>query len=230
MIRRRASANGDPEDIMANFDFAPSYEHHAPAFDLEQPNFQSSEFVRSMFNMPSNAGSLTISTEPSLLLPAHQIVSPSSSIGNSSSGPSSPVAGPYTPTQSLHPQSSVDCASDPHMHSELDMNMQSYAGYGWSIGSVWQDETDMGIVNNDFDLSSIPAIEIGGPKYGDVYTASPEAMRMGEYSNEYAQEYSNEYIGDYQDDFSGQYIEGYQSTESSLLGYDKIIGSPEQRF
>jgi len=92
----------------------------------------------------------------------------------------------------------------------------------------------MGIMNNDFDLGSIPSLEIGGPKYVDAYPASPEAMRMGEYSQEYSQEYSSEYVGDYQQEFvaleQGQYIEGHQSTESSLLGYDKMMDSPEQRF
>ncbi|KAE9406132.1 hypothetical protein BT96DRAFT_811422 [Gymnopus androsaceus JB14] len=253
MISRRVMHNGNPEDVMSNFDFMPNNEHvMAPAFGHEQPNLHvsfvlSSQFLRNIFNMTSNEAPLTVSTDTSLLLPAHQIVSPASSIDTNSSGPSSPATGPFTPTHPTHPHSAFDlngipnnaCLSDSQMQAELDMHMQmspafDFSGYSWP---VWQDESSTGMLNNDFDLNSIPSLEIGGPKYVDEtsnYVASPEALGMSEYAHEYQQEYPNEYIAEYQEYVPlghNQYLEGQQSTESSLLGFDNMTGSPaEQSF
>ncbi|KAE9406035.1 hypothetical protein BT96DRAFT_988008 [Gymnopus androsaceus JB14] len=75
MISRRVMHNGNPEDVMSDFDFMPNNEHlMAPAFGHEQPNLHSSQFLQNMFNMTSNEALLTVSTDTSLLLPAHQIV------------------------------------------------------------------------------------------------------------------------------------------------------------
>ncbi|KIK54880.1 hypothetical protein GYMLUDRAFT_48274 [Collybiopsis luxurians FD-317 M1] len=249
MISRRATHSGNLEDVMADFDFTPSNEHLlAPAFSQEQSNFQSSEFLRNMFNMPPSSEPLTISTEPSMLLPAHHIVSPASTMmDNNSSGPSSPATGPFTPTLPMHPHPGFDLAGVPNNacapDSQLqDMQMQmsspefDFSGYSWPTSSVWQDEPTSGIMNNDFDLSSIPSLEIGASKFIEepTYMASPEAMGIAEYSQEYSQEYPSEYMADYQQGYGqlehGQYLEGHQSTESSLLGYDNLMGSSEQSF
>ncbi|KAJ3713253.1 hypothetical protein DFJ43DRAFT_1127801 [Lentinula guzmanii] len=252
MISRRAIHSRNPEDGMADFDFMPNPEHLlAPAFGTEQPNLQvkilqSSEFLRNMFNMNVNEGPLTVSTDTSLLLPAHQIVSPASTMGTNSSGPSSPTNGPFTP---IHPiPFDLDdipnaCVPDSHMQPELDTQMQmspsfNFSGNYWPMQSVWQDESNMAMMHNDFDLSSIPSLEMGDSKYVDetnTYMAPPEAMGMGEYHQEYQQDYSNEYLTEYQQDYvqlePGQYFEVHQSTESSLLRcYDNMLGSPEQSF
>ncbi|KAJ4472939.1 hypothetical protein J3R30DRAFT_3684848 [Lentinula aciculospora] len=258
MISRRTTHSGNSEDLMADFDFMPSHEHLlAPAFGTEQPNFQmselmcvrqqSSEFLRNIFNMTSHEAPLSVSTDTSLLLPAHHIVSPASTMGTSSSGPSSPATGPFTPTHSTHPRDAFNLGNipssafvpDSHMQTALDMQIQmsgfNFSGNYWPMQSVWQDESNM--MHGDFDLSSIPSLEMGGPKYVDAtstYLASPEAMEMNEYSQEYQQEYSNECLAEYQQEYvqfeHSQYFEGHQSTESSLLGYDNMMGSPEQGF
>lgn len=207
---------------------------------------QSSEFLRNMFNMTTNEAPLTISTDNSLLRPAHQIVSPASSMGTNSSGPSSPAAGPFTPTHTTHPRSAFDlsipnitCFPDAQMQAELDMQMQmspafDFSGYSWPVNSVWQE--DVGMLHNDFDLSSIPVLEIGGPKYVDepCYMPSPENLAMGEFAQEYQQEYSSEYSPEYRQEYipleHGQYLEGHQSTESSLLGFDNMMSPQAESF
>ncbi|KAJ3841246.1 hypothetical protein F5878DRAFT_658664 [Lentinula raphanica] len=254
MISRRVTHSGDPEDVMANFDFLPNQGHLLPpAFGAEQPELQSSEFVRNMFNMTSNEAPLTLSTDSSLLLPAHQIVSSASTVGTNSSGPSSPNNGPFTPIYPTHPYDSFDlssvsnnsCLPDSHVQPNLDMHLDMstssvfpYSANYWNMHSAWQDESNMAMMHNDFDLSSIPSLEMSSPKYVDesnAYIASPEAMGMGEYPQGYRQEFSNEYLAEYQQDYAqpepGQYFEGCQSTESSLLGYDNMtLSSPDQSY
>jgi hypothetical protein len=249
MISRRVMHSGKPEDVMSDFDFMPNNEHLvAPAFGHEQPNLHSSEFLRNIFNMTSNEAPLTISTDNSLLLPAHQIVSPASSMGTNSSGPSSPATGPFTPTHPTNPHSAFDLSgvpnsaylSDAQMQADLEMQMSpafDFSEYSWPISSIWQDhQSNLGMLHNDFDLNSIPLLEISGPKYVDQtssYVGSPEAMGMGDYVQEYQQEYSSEYIADYQQEYvpleHSQYLEGQQSTGSSLLGFDNMMGSPAEQ-
>ncbi|KAJ3859622.1 hypothetical protein EV359DRAFT_50558 [Lentinula novae-zelandiae] len=249
MISRRTTHSGNQEDIMADFDFMPNHEHLlAPAFGTEQPNLQvrfvlSSEFLRNIFNMSLNEAPLTVSTDTSLLLPAHQMISPAPSMGSSSSGPSSPTTGPFTPTHPIHSHNAFELSNIPNSACvpELDMQLQmpnvGFSANYWPMQSVWQDESNMEMMHNDFDLNSIPSIQMGGPKYIDetnTYGASPEVMDLGEYSQEYRQDYSNEYMAEYQQDYvqlgHSQFFEGHQSTESSLLHYNNMMGSPEQSF
>jgi len=206
---------------MADFDFMPHNDHLlVPAFGSEQVNLQSSDFLRNMFNMPlpTNDAPLTVSTDASLLLPAHQIVSPA---GTNSSGPSSPTAGPFTPTQP-HPGFGFPGLPnnmynpDTQMQAEANLQMQNFelSGYSWPT-SAWQDETSMGMLHNDFDLNSIPSLEMGSSKYIEEYVASPQAMALGDYSQEYPGEFMAEYQPDYVQYEQDQYLEGQQGTEST---------------
>jgi hypothetical protein len=94
----------------------------------------------------------------SVLLPSH-IISPTSSRGsNSSSGPSLPNPGPFTPTSALLPQ--PFCGSKPsqaELDLQLEMQMQSeYALYSWETnGSLWSTGSDM-LLGDNFDLSAVP--------------------------------------------------------------------------
>lgn len=193
--------------------------------------------------MSLNEAPLTVSTDTSLLLPAHQMISPASSMGSSSSGPSSPTTGPFTPTHPIHSHNAFELSNIPNSACvpELDMQLQmpnvGFSANYWPMQSVWQDESNMEMMHNDFDLNSIPSIQMGGPKYVDetnIYGASPEVMDLGEYSQEYRQDYSNEYMAEYQQDYvqlgHSQFFEGHQSTESSLLHYNNMMSSPEQSF
>lgn len=149
-----------------------------------------------MFNM--NHGQelqpLDLSHE-SMLLPPHQIVSPASSIGSNSSGPSSPHSGPFTPTAMLAHHfshlatadpSSLQCGADSPQHimdlemglqmqlqQQQEMNESQFSSYAWGDStSLWSsDSTDLMFTGDDFDLSAIPPIELGIPKYLQEYEA-----------------------------------------------------------
>ncbi|KAK7027446.1 slightly ste11-like protein [Paramarasmius palmivorus] len=120
---------------------------------------------------------LTMPHESTMLLPAHSIISPASSIASGSSGPSSPAAGPFTPTSNMlpHPafsQLGQQCippdTCSPEMHQEqefMPMEMQGdigYSSYSWDNSSMWHGESAM-LASGDFDINSIPPIELGFP-------------------------------------------------------------------
>jgi hypothetical protein len=180
MISRRSAHPGHPADILANFDYLPS-NNYAP------PSFQSSEFLRNIFSTNpghrNNEQSLTIGLQDALLLPAHHIVSPSSPHGSGSSGPSSPSSGPYTPTSSLLPPndflmpSTGDPTLDAQAQAEMDLQLQmqiqqELEAFTWEGGSVWSTEPSI-LLEDDFDISAIPPIELGVPKYVESIPSAP---------------------------------------------------------
>ncbi|KAG6823979.1 hypothetical protein H0H93_002721 [Arthromyces matolae] len=144
----------------------------------------------------------------SMLLPAHQIVSPSSSI---SSMPSSPHTGPLTPRSAilsqgypLHPTNTLDDSSD-SSQEDLDLQMemqlqQEYAQFSWTNATnSWQSPSEL-LLGNDFELSAIPPIELGGGGGGGVVSKGGEesqslsAMMEMEYNHHQSQcgqEYSS---------------------------------------
>jgi hypothetical protein len=178
MISRR-SAHPGHEEAVSDFDYMPTNSYLPQSFGQVgqfEASLQSSEFLRSMFSIsgqpvqrsdPPQLQALTLSSHDSVLLPSH-IISPVSSRGStSSSGPSSPNPGPFTPTSAFLPQ--PFCGSEPsqaELDLQLEMQMQSeYAAYSWETnGSLWSTGADM-LLGDDFDLSAIPPIEIGVPKY-----------------------------------------------------------------
>jgi hypothetical protein len=142
---------------------------------------------------------LQIPQGPSILLPnQQQILSPVSSIDSSSSNPSSPYAGPYDPAsviaasyhaQALQSQTSEPsvCATAPTPMSDasaqqaFDMFAFQYNGnFSWDQqGGLWQDPSQV-MIGEDFDLNSIPPIELGIAKYGgdlisDEHNITPTA-------------------------------------------------------
>jgi hypothetical protein len=176
-----------------------------------------------MFNMSgqqpnpqrSSLHPLDLSHE-SMLLPAHQI-SPSSSIGSNSSGPSSPTAGPFTPPSAMisHAFSQLSTSNDspyePQSH-ELDLQMemqlqQDYASYSWQTNAMWPSNTEL-LLSDDFDLSAIPPIELGMPKYSEVDMLR-EPSSVAEF-NEYSQA-----------------MEAHHNSENQgingLLGFDQLM-------
>jgi len=210
MIARRSSHPGH-EDTMANFDYvAPSQQ-----FGNFEASLQPSEFVRSMFNLPSLP--LDQPHEQMPLLPPHQLISPSSS------GPSSPASGPFTPTSALlshfsqlsaHDSSQhPGCGPEPQSQAERDLQMemqlqQEYASYSWET-NMWPGNTDL-LLGNDFDLGAIPPIELGLPKLG-------ENMMMCESSGtlEFGHEFSQALEGHH-------YVEDGQNLDG-LLGFDDMM-------
>jgi hypothetical protein len=138
--------------------------------------------------------SMNMLQDPSML---HSLVSP---VSSNSSGPSSPHTGPFTPTTMLANSFSNLCSfsnsngelsnvvvggetsTEMDMQTELQLQQDLYSAYSWEANSIWQTcappavgigMTDM-LLGDDFDLSAIPPIELGLPKFGGEF-ASPSS-------------------------------------------------------
>ncbi|KAF8156077.1 hypothetical protein B0H34DRAFT_783649 [Crassisporium funariophilum] len=225
MISRRSAHPGHPEEV-SGFDYLPSNSHLPTSYPMPgafEASLQSSDFLRSMFNYPgqrnssTHLGQLSLpSSHDSMLLPSHQIVSPASSIGSGSSGPSSPTSGPYTPTSAFLSYSlSDDVNAQAQEESDRQAHMQiqeEFAAYNWSDNSVWS--SDSMIQSDDFDLSAIPPIELGVPKYTESLTlAAPNASGL-----EFGQEFVHALEGhQYHDEH--QNVGGYLAFDEMMLGH-----------
>ncbi|KAK0193160.1 hypothetical protein F5146DRAFT_1137034 [Armillaria mellea] len=106
-------------------------------------------------------GGLT-STNTNELLPPAQITSPPSSIC------SSPRSGPFTP-QNYTPPSSLDLQQE---QAELDLTMHLFDSSSW-----WAPQdpttTSSAFSTDDFDMNSIPPIDLGMPKFHGVVDDYP---------------------------------------------------------
>ncbi|KAG6844502.1 hypothetical protein H0H87_006388 [Tephrocybe sp. NHM501043] len=217
MISRRSS-HPDHNDGMS-FDFQPSNNYGQPsAFGRLEASLQSSEFLQSMFSM---AGLETtreslhpLDVSPAMLLPAHQIVSPASSVGTSSSGPSSPYDGPYTPHTGVLPhgfsQSGDESYPEPSQ-DEIDLQMemqlqQEYAQFSWQTADAWQGHSEL--LGNDFDLNAIPPIELGRSKCLDSMQVLGNETEYGS-QGQCGQEFSS--------------MESNHFTEQGILAFDQMM-------
>lgn len=105
------------------------------------------------------------------------------------------------------------CDSEPQRH-ELDLQMemqlqQDYASYSWQTNSMWPSNTEL-LLGDDFDLSAIPPIELGMPKYSEV-----DMLRAPAHGVEYAHDYSQIMEAQHYSDDS-QSLDG-------LLGFDQMM-------
>jgi len=209
---------------MSSFDYLPNNSYAAsPSFPLPEQfeaNHQSSDFLRNIFSTPGQRFSqlhhLSVPEHKASLFATNQIVSPSSSVGSSSSGPSSPTAGPYTPdflSENYVP--SDPCSADAQAQAEIDLQMemqmqQEFAAYSWGTnGSLWGSESIL--LRDDFDLNSIPPIELGVPKYTENLTlAASNASGL-----EFGLEFSDALQGQ-------QYLDDSQNL-GGLLGFDELM-------
>lgn len=225
MISRRSAHPGHPEEVMSSFDYLPN-SYAPPSFQVPgqfEANLQSSEFLRNMFNTSGQRNftqlhHLTVPDHTSMLLSANQIVSPSSSMGSTSSGRSSPSSGPYTPVTALLSENYIPsdpCSADAQAQAEMDLQMemqmqQEFAAYSWGTnGSLWGSESIL--LRDDFDLNSIPPIELGMPKYTENLTlATPNASGL-----EFGHEFSHALEGQH-------YLDDSQNL-GGLLCFDETI-------
>lgn len=228
MISRRSTHPAHPEEVMSSFDYLPTNSYMPSSFPLPgqfDTSYQS-DFLRNMFSTPcqrsSHLNHLSIPEHNGVLLPANQLVSPSSSIGSSSSGPSSPTSSPYTPTPAStrlcenYAQSDLcDADAQAQAQAEIDLQLemqmqQEFAAYSWgNNGSLWG--SDSVLLRDDFDLNSIPPIELGVPKYTESLTlAAPNASGL-----EFGQEFSPALEGQ-------QYLDDSQNL-GGLLGFDEMM-------
>jgi hypothetical protein len=136
---------------------------------------QNNEMFQGMFELPGqnvplskndSLSSLSIPQTDSMLSP-DDLVSPAPTFGTMS--PTSPEDGPFSPlagyphTQSLDgalgfvPQVDGNCFSQSFME---------YPSYGWG-DAEWQNVNEIGS-SDEYDLSSIPAVELSVPDYGQL--------------------------------------------------------------
>lgn len=185
---------------MSNFDYSAASTHqagleaglqvksilrHERKFVLTTPLYQSSEFMRDLFDLP------TQSSEPPL--------------------PSSvPTAGHYTPSSVLIDPTFAQlsafsptqtCDPDQLIPSDLDVQMgtQTLMGstYPWNSNAIWQTEPSM-LMGNDFNLNDIPPIELsqGVFNYAEnaVFGISPQATLNGYSAEDFPHDFGQQFL------------------------------------
>jgi hypothetical protein len=229
MISRRSAHPGHPDDAMSSFDYLPNSNAYIPppSYAMSgqfEASLQSSEFLRSMFNTTGHRASapslqqIHVSSNDAHLLPAHQIVSPPSSIGSGSSGPPSPLSGPYTPTSALlsqnythlAPDASLEAQAQAEMDLQMEMQMQQeFAAYNWESNNMWSSESSV-LLGDDFDINAIRPVEFGMPKYTEnIALAATHTSGL-----EFGQEFVHALDGVHYHD---------ESHNLGLLGFDEMM-------
>ncbi|RDB27048.1 Repressor of filamentous growth 1 [Hypsizygus marmoreus] len=242
MISRRSSHPDHPEDPMASFDFHPNDNFMPPSFGQAgqfEASLQPSQFLRDMFTISGmthrdSLHPLEVSQEH-MLLPPHQVISPSSSsaVDSSSSGPSSPSSGPFTPRSALLSSSfarlDTSCESEqPQNQAELDLQMEmqlqaEYASYSWETNTMWPTNTELLLGDNDFDLGMIPPIDLGVPKYHESSMPAGGPTEMDQYAQEYTQEYSQEYSEGYGQTQQAAYAQEDGHNLDGVLAFEEMM-------
>jgi hypothetical protein len=201
MISRRTS-HPAYQDEASSFDFIPNdnFSFSQAGGQLEA-SIQSSEFLRSMFSVPvdprDSLHPLHIPQEAHL---QHSVVSPISPIVS----PSSPLD-PSTPAQSIAQSFSI--VGEPRTQADIDLQMQHCYPTYWDPSVLWPTNTEM-FSSDDFDLTAIPPIEMGIPKFS-------QAMEF---------EISHQYGGQYGEVMtSSQYCDDSQIND--VLAFDDMMGS-----
>ncbi|CCM05857.1 uncharacterized protein FIBRA_08093 [Fibroporia radiculosa] len=189
-ISRRPTHIPPPTDSdpLTHYEYLPHDSLFPPPFNQSvpfEPNQATDQLFQQMFQLeqPALAGqvngpilhSLSIPREPSSLPPS--LMSPAESVASSQFlspvdhftspvSPSSPQGGPFTPVDSLS-MMSLSLANNacgqqiggmPDNAGEL-----AYSAFTWPDSSLWSAEDMM--IPDDFDLNSIPPIELGLSQY-----------------------------------------------------------------
>jgi len=168
-----------------------------------EANLAPPEFYQGMFNMPDQTPlmdkhnmlqPLTMPEQPMLLSPV-ELLSPSptssTSLSSGYSSPTSPHAGPFTPVHTLHRQYSLEeCEHGPLSASQTidcdsptDLGMP-YPAYSWENTDMWANGGSEMMLGEDFDLNSIPPIELGNAKFQDDFNQFDPSATMQEYGND----------------------------------------------
>jgi len=114
---------------------------------------------------------------------------------------------------------SNDCArdlpqtqADLDLQTELQLQQDLYSSYTWESNSIWPASGGEILLGEDFDLNSIPPIELGLPKFGDdmsVVDAPPQG------SVDYAQSFGHGMeVPQFHDDRQG--VDG-------MFGFDEMM-------
>lgn len=183
MMARRSSHPGHSEDRSSHFDYLPSNNLMPSSFSQQQPIFEANlsvpQFYTGMFDQTPDRQTLqplTMPEHPQMVSP-HELLSPATSSSMHSrsgySSPTSPPAGPYTPVQhaTQHPYNPMPHEVDEHGYlaesqqtlqqcgSPIDMNIE-YPESLWNDNSMWGNSQEI-LLGENFDLNSIPPIELG---------------------------------------------------------------------
>lgn len=155
---------------------------------------QPPEFYQGMFDqtpMENKHNMLhPLNVEQTMLVAPHELVSPASTMSGYSS-PTSPHSGPFTPVQPMHRQYSLGNEHGVSCESQLYGSPDLALDYGqWGDGSngMWENGQEM-LFNGDFDLNSIPPIELGNAKFQDELNHQfDSSMSLPEYHDAYGME------------------------------------------
>lgn len=214
LMGRRSSHPGHSEERSTHFDYLPNETLMPPSFSQQPAGYEANlappEFYQGMFDMPDQApltdrhNTLHPLTMPEpMLLTSLDLISPSSTSSTSipsasstsgSSGyssPTSPHAGPFTPVHTLHRQYSLeDCEQNQLSESQIidcdsptDMGIQ-YPAYSWENTDMWANGGSEMMLGEDFDLNSIPPIELGNAKFQDELNQFDSSASMQEYGHD----------------------------------------------
>jgi len=159
------------------------------------PHLENNEMFQGMFDLPgqnvpinknNSLPSLSIPQTESMLSP-NNLVSPTSTFDAMS--PASPEDGAYSPLTGFSHTQSLDGALGfvPQVDGNCygQSSFMDYPSYGWG-NAEWQNVSEIGS-SNEYDLDSIPAVELSVPDYGQL----PVAEQGGEFCPP-AQQQTNE--------------------------------------
>jgi hypothetical protein len=143
-----------------------------PPYD---PHLENNEIFQGMFDLPgqnmpisrnNSLSSLSIPQTDSMLSP-NNLVSPASSFDTMS--PTSPEDGPFSPLTGYPHTQSLDGALGfvPQVDGTcFNQTFMEYPAYSWG-NAEWQNVNEIGSVD-EYDLNSIPAVELSIPDYGQL--------------------------------------------------------------
>jgi len=136
------------------------------------PHLENNEMFQGMFDLPgqisktNSLSSLSIPQTDSMLSP-NDLVSPASTFDTMS--PTSPEDGSFSPLTAFPHTQSLDGALGfvPQVDGNCyNQSFMEYPSYGWG-NAEWQNVNEIGS-SDEYDLSSIPAVELSVPDYGQL--------------------------------------------------------------
>jgi hypothetical protein len=137
------------------------------------PQLENNEMFQGMFELPgqsvplSKNNSLSSLSIPDPMLSPSDLVSPASTFDTMS--PTSPEDGPFSPLVGYPHTQSLDGALGfvPQVDGNCyNQSFMEYPSYGWG-NAEWQNVNEIGS-SDEYDLSSIPAVELSVPDYGQL--------------------------------------------------------------
>ncbi|KAJ3488304.1 hypothetical protein NLI96_g2939 [Meripilus lineatus] len=190
-------------EYLPNDSFQPTSFQPRPSFDANMTSQPSDSFPIFQFGgqfADRNHGlplqSLTIPRE-STMYTTSNLISPSESVPSGIMSPAESIAsslpssnGPFTPADALS-MSRLSLANPPNEYGECipDDEIPSatlgFGGYPWHMHETLWSNTDM-LTQSDFDLASIPPVEIGLPalQEGDLESEYGQIMEEPEFGSE----------------------------------------------